>query len=372
MMSYVNAYANSGLTDIALHGVATVAPAATSALYPMEAATAWHYAHHIKGLTGTWMDLGAFTGGAVRGSFHRMAHGHHLITDGLRVLVNPKLKYGEFLHHLGMDFLTKRGIPNPLLPTAAHDLLLKAGLSKSFAYELMTLNLQKVLGGGVSIVCAGNSVLACFSDAIPHTFSAAGVHFLYGTLDMLFGFWPITNPLCFIAAGAEYTVAATTAVRALCDPVLPVVGMTAGAFFPLLGGTMLFSGLLGAGLNYWSGRDWKSATLAGGISATASAVSLTTGAALGGTFLAPFLGPAAGILTAFLLRKAFMNKGGKRAKPLSGYRTYDQLYPESRDASFGLGRFGAPKAFPFMRLPQEPIGELCGDRLLLRHTPSVL
>ena len=130
-------------------------------IFPVQMLQQYHAANHIAGLTGRWMD---YTGNAVRGSFHRIMHGHHLVEDGFRVLINPKLKFGEFLHHLGMDFLSPRGIPIPFLPSSTFDFLVNSGLSKSFSYELLTVNLQKLLSGSLSLVCAGNSVYACFSD----------------------------------------------------------------------------------------------------------------------------------------------------------------------------------------------------------------
>ena len=105
---------------VSLRLVGGMAPRLVNAVYPMEALTAWHAAHHIRGLTGRWMDTGATAlGGAVRGSYHRLAHGHHVLEDGFKVLLNKELTFGQFLHHLALDGLTTRGIPNPLLPTGS-------------------------------------------------------------------------------------------------------------------------------------------------------------------------------------------------------------------------------------------------------------
>ena len=151
-------------TDISLRCLGGISPAIVNAAYPMDALTKFHYAHHVPGLTGRWMDTGATAlGGAVKGSFHRFAHGHHLFEDGCKVLVNPKLKFGEFLHHLGMDSLTVRGIPNPLLPTAVGEQLVKLGMNQQFVYEVMTVNVPKILGGSVGLVCAGTDVFFAFS-----------------------------------------------------------------------------------------------------------------------------------------------------------------------------------------------------------------
>lgn len=93
-------------TDVTLRALGNLAPRVVDSIYPLQELTKFHYAHHIPGLTGRWMDTGATAlGGAVKGSFHRLAHGHHLFDDGFKVLVNPQLKFGEFLHHLGMDSL---------------------------------------------------------------------------------------------------------------------------------------------------------------------------------------------------------------------------------------------------------------------------
>ena len=180
-----------GTTDISLRCLGGISPALVNAAYPMEALTKFHYAHHIPGLTGRWMDTGATAlGGTVKGTFHRLAHGHHLFEDGFKVVVNPNLKFGEFLHHLGMDSLTARGIPNPLLPTSVGEQLVKFGMRQQFVNELMTVNMPKILGGSVGLACAGMDVFFAFSDAIPHTFLAAGMHFGFGALDILLGLYP--------------------------------------------------------------------------------------------------------------------------------------------------------------------------------------
>ena len=141
-----------GTTDISLRCLGGISPALVNAAYPMEALTKFHYAHHISGLTGRWMDTGATAlGGTVKGTFHRLAHGHHLFEDGFKVVVNPNLKFGEFLHHLGMDSLTARGIPNPLLPTSVGEQLVKFGMRQQFVNELMTVNMPKILGGSVGL-----------------------------------------------------------------------------------------------------------------------------------------------------------------------------------------------------------------------------
>ena len=366
--------ARSGFQGAAAHGAGLLASGAAS-YYPTATATAWHAAHHIPGLTGRWMDYGTLFGGAVRGGFHRLQHGHHLVEDGLRVLVHPKLKYGEFLHHLGMDVLTRRGIPNPLIPTGVARWLTDAGFSKAFTYEMMTVNLQKLLGGGLALLCSGNSVYACFSDTIPHTFSAAGLHFLYGSLDLIFGIWPFTNPLMLVAGAGEMAVSAVTAARTIWDThfasVLPVVNMSADLFFPLLGGAALFGGLFGAATGYLFDRDVKMALSNGIISASASAAAVTVGAAAAGTACAAFLGPMAGIATSLLLRKAFSAKNAKkRSKTKSGYNPDDWQFSLRRPKPIPTAPIGpnptAPvQACPVLTIPQKPIGEIQGERLLL-------
>ncbi len=342
-------------------------------IFPVQMLQQYHAANHIAGLTGRWMD---YTGNAVRGSFHRIMHGHHLVEDGFRVLVNPKLKFGEFLHHLGMDFLSPRGIPIPILPSSTFDFLVNCGLSKSFSYELLTINLQKLLSGSLSLVCAGNSVYACFSDAISHTFSAAGLHALYGSLDLMFGIYPTPNPFMLFAAAGEFAVSAVTAGRALYDTLypaytLPLINMKPDVFFPLLGQSMALGGIVGACVGLACGKSMEDVfdkTVIGGLS---SGVGITTKLIAGaqvGSYIAPFIGPAAGILTALLLTKALCKS--HESKPLI-YQTYEQLFPSNRPAGITNSFFSNPlQNIPLIRLPEEPIGELKGDELLLRKLPE--
>ena len=219
-----NFFTATGLdtTDISLRCIGGISPALVNSVYPMEALTKFHRAHHISGLTGCWMDTGATaSGGAVKGSLHRLFHGHHLFEDGFKVVVNPDLKFGEFLHHLGMDSLTSRGIPNPLLPTAVGKQLVKLGMGPKFVNELLTINVPKILGGSVSLICAGRDVFLAFSDAIPHTFLAAGTHFGLGLLNIALGLYP-PNIFLLTAGVAEIGVGIATTYRTIVDSSGPV------------------------------------------------------------------------------------------------------------------------------------------------------
>ncbi len=353
-----NFFAQTGLGagDIALRAGGVLSPPVVNAVYPLEALTRLHEAWHIPGLTGRWMDTGSTAlGGAVRGSFHRLTHGHHLFEDGFKVLVNPELNFGQFLHHLGMDSLTARGIPNPLLPSAVGQRLVDLGMSQRFVSELLSVSVPKVLGGGLGLVCAGMDVYACFSDAIPHTFMAAGTHFTLGALELGFGLFP-PNAFLLLAGAAEMGVAAVTAYRAIVDPVLPVVGVPASLYFPALGQAVLLAALVGACVGYFTGAPGRQIARTMGCAAAASGVATTTAFAVkGGGFLAPFMGPLAGIAT-FLLANKLLNSFGDGGGRVA-YREYE---PPRYPAAF---RMGSAIACP--RVARRPIGMLRGDRLLM-------
>ena len=348
-----------GATDISLRCLGGVSPAIVNAVYPMEALTKFHYGHHITGLTGRWMDTGATAlGGAVKGSFHRLAHGHHLFEDGFKVVVEPKLKFGEFLHHLGMDSLTSRGIPNPLLPTAIGEQLVKLGMRKSFVSELMTVNMPKILGGSVSLACAGRDVFFAFSDAIPHTFLAAGTHFGLGVLNCLFGLYP-PNILLLTAGAAEIGVGITTAYRTIVDPILPVVGVPGSIFFPALGRSVALGALIGACSSIFNGDSWADVSKNVAIGASASAVSrLVTFAASANGFLGPFVGSVAAIATYILMRKMLdATFPAKESRPV-----YEEYINKEN-----LNVFQHETVLPMPGIAKEPIGMLKGERLLLNE-----
>lgn len=355
-------FAQTGMTPggLAIRCAGGIAPAAVNALYPMKALTAFHVAHHLPGLTGRWMDTGATAlGGAVRGSFHRLVHGHHLFEDGFKVLAHPRLKFGHFLHHLGMDVLTVRGIPNPLLPTALGPALVKLGLSRKFVYEFMTLNVPKILGGGLSLVCAGHDVWLAFSDAIPHTWTAAGLHFGLGCLETAFGLFP-PNFLALTAGACEFVVSAVTAWRTIVDPVIPALGVPGSVFFPALGHAVALAGILGACGCLLAGKSIPDAakSVASGMAAAAAGRTAAFAAAAAGGFLGPFAGPLAGFATYFLAKKTldFLFPSAPARAPFS----YRELPPGALPDVFSL-----PRALPLVHLPREPIGRLSGDRLLL-------
>lgn len=326
----------------------------------MSAMTKFHYANHIPGLTGRWMDTGATAlGGSVRGSFHRLAHGHHMFEDGFKVLVNPKLKYGEFMHHLGMDALTVRGIPNPLLPTAVGEQLVKLGLNQKFVYEAMTLNVPKILGGSVGLVCAGTDVFFAFSDAIPHTFLAAGMHFGFGTLDILVGLYP-PNILLLTAGAAELGVGISTTYRTIVDPILPTVGVPASVFLPALGQSVALASVIGACASIFTGNSWADVPKTVTASASASAVSTSvTFAAAANGFIAPFIGPAAAIATFIIMRK-LLDAAFPAIEPKPVY--------EEHINNENLNVFQHETVMPMPGIAKEPIGMLKGDRFIINES----
>lgn len=355
MTSY---FTDSGLSasDVALHWLGGIAPPIVRAIYPMEALTAWHAKHHLSGLTGRWMDTGSvLPGGVVRGPFHRLLHGHHLFEDGLKVLINKELRFGEFLHHLGLDSLTAQGIPNPLVPSAVARALLDMGFSHRFVSELLTINVPKILSGSVGLLCAGSDVLAAFSDAIPHTFLASGAHFLTGTLELIFGCYP-PNILLLTAGASEIAVGAVTAFRAIVDPVIPALHAPMSVFLPALGHSMGLSVLVAACTSFFTGRDWRDTSKILVASAAASAVSTTVTFMAGGSSLAPLLGPAAGLVTFLLVRKALGTDNASPPKPI--YTEY---------ANFGRSNFfSQSRVIPVVfGPPQDPIGVLKGSTLYL-------
>lgn len=346
-------------TDILLRCLGGISPTVVNAAYPMAALTKFHYAHHIPGITGRWMDTGATAlGGAVRGSFHRISHGHHLFEDGFKVLVNPNLKFGEFLHHLGMDSLTVRGLPNPLLPTAVGERLVSLGMNQSFVYELMNVNLPKVLGGSVGLVCAGTDVFFAFSDAIPHTFLAAGMHFGFGAMDVLFGLYP-PNILLLTAGAAEVGVGIATTYRTIVDPILPAIGVPASVFLPALGQSVALASLIGACASIFTGHSWADVPKTVTASASASAVSTSVMfAASANGFIGPFLGPVAAIATFILMRKML-----DTAFPALERKHVYEEYINTQ----ALNVFQHETVMPMPGVAKEPIGMLKGDRFLLNE-----
>ena len=342
--------------DIALRALGSLSPRVVNAIYPLQELTRFHRLHHLPGLTGRWMDTGATAlGGAVRGSYHRLAHGHHLFDDGMKVLVNQDLKFGEFLHHLGMDTLTARGIPNPFMPKAVGEVLLNLGFKQSFVNEMLTINVPKILGGGLALACSGTDVFMAFSDAIPHTFGAAGTHFLFGALDLGFGMFP-PNPLLMLSGTMELGVAATTAYRALVDPLNPTLGVPMSVYLPALGHAVALAAVISSCVGVFTGAGWErlpelvsSSAVAAGIGTTVNFTAKAAG------YVAPFYGPLAGIASYVLMRSLW-----KQMSIQSDEIRYD---PAGTDPNLRLFRRGS--TIPLFQVPKEPIGSLQNGRLLV-------
>lgn len=365
-------FESAGLTPAqsGLYVAGSLSPSLVNALYPMRALTEWHARNHIVGLTGRWMDKGGTYLTGHGGNFHRLAHGHHLFEDGFKVLVNPKLKFGEFLHHLGLDSLTRRGIPNPLLPTSLQAPLMNLGLSKQFVHDIMTINVPKILGGSLALVCAGNDVYMCFADTIPHTYVAAGTHFLLGAIDIGLGMYP-PNILLLTAGLMEMGVSATTLFRTVCDSLVTssaadmtvsqsisaLASATSPVYLPAVGGSLALGAIFAGAAGWWTGQSWQEVAKTAAIGGTSAAASVTVGmlAAKAG-FIAPFLGAGAGIATNLLLRAA-MASSSRGA--LAGYQEYEELAaPSLFPTATSLPLFGAPK---------RAIGRIEGDTLVLDH-----
>ncbi|MDA7910031.1 hypothetical protein N9B44_00005 [bacterium] len=337
----------------ALHVAGSLAPRVTSALYPMKEMTKWHYANHIKGITGRWMDGGEhFLTGVTRGSYHRLAHGHHLFEDGFTVLRHPQLKFGEFLHHLGMDSLTTRGIPNPFIPKSLVEPMIGLGLSKSYVNELLTLNVPKVLGGSLSVVCSGVDVYMAFSDAIPHTYSSAAGHLAVGSIELALGLYPAPNILLIGAGVGEIGVGTATMYRAMTDPILPVVDVPGSVLFPAFGDVVPASALIGACAGYWNGQSIVSTAKgsATGLLASSAATVAKFNPMTAG-FLGPFAGPVAAIATALILKQIFKS----RPQSTSDYQFI------ADDPKLNL--FPTKPIMPMIGFPKEPIGRIDNGKL---------
>jgi hypothetical protein len=325
------------------------------------------------GITGRWIDTlpgRLVPGGAVAGGInHRLVHGHHLFGDGIKVFRHSELKFGEFLHHLGMDSLTKVGIPNPLLPT---ETMLKGlqrlGMSASTASELLTVNLQKLLGGGLSIIVAGHDVYACFADTIPHTFLATGYHLGIGALNLMFGCYP-PNPFILLSGAAEIGVGTITGIRTLIDTMTPVSQSLLDSIavgFPIWAETVALSTLFGACVGYWSGRSIENIAKGAGITVVSSATAASISGLLAGNFVAPFLGGAAGFVSGLLLRKIFMSGSSEEQKRLAKKFQHTDYFSESRYINNYSRYFGkTSRVASIMQLPLEPIGTLKKGELLL-------
>lgn len=343
----------------------------TQYLYPMEKLTRMHKKFHIQSVTHTWMDQ-------VSGSCHRLKHGHHLIKDGFTVLTTPNLKFGDFLHHLGCDIFTKEGIPNPLLPTKTllaffHDL----GFKMPTINELLSVNIPKIFGGSLALLCTGSDVWACFSDTIPHTWTAALWHGGLGAFDIFCGWFP-RNPLLFLAGGAEIGVGVTTAARTLIDVFTPAAQAAADSFvlFPVWMETAALSALFGACLGYWNGQSYERIVKNAGIAMTTSTIASAVSYSLTGNFIAPFIGGAAGFLTGLLLRKIFLNNQQNEAaeaikKPIINYFNSSSLFNGvdyfNQSNYFNQANYFANNSFvmPIMQIQKEPIGHIYNDTLEL-------
>ena len=305
------------------------------------------------------MDTGATSlGGAVKGSFHRLAHGHHIFDDGFKVLVNPDLKFGEFLHHLGMDSLTARGIPNPFIPKGVGEALLNLGFKKAFVNEFLTLNVPKVLGGSLSLVCSGADVFMAFSDAIPHTFGASGMNFLFGALNIGFGMFP-PNPLLLASGGMDLGVGAVVAYRAAVDPLITTLGVPMSVYLPALGHAVALAAIISSCIGVFSGTDWKKLPELVSSSAAATAVGTTVAfTAKAAGYVSPFSGPLAGIATYIIMKNIW--------KSLEIKSDEISYFPVGTDANLNVFKQGA--IIPLFQVPKNPIGRLKGGQFLLSES----
>ena len=261
----------------------------------------FHLHHHLPGNTGAWMD-------ALKGPNHRIFSGHHLIEDGISVIKDPNLKFGDFLHHLGCDFLSVKGIP--VVPKFMINGLLSTGLSETYVSSLCSLNLAQVLSGGISLVCSGADVLMVLADAIPHTLSAAGMHFAFGCFDLASGLM-FPNILMIGASAGEFFTSAVTLYRAVTDPVIPILGVPGSVFYPALFQNMLLGGFLGGAISVLRGNSLGE-TVKTASSSTLSAAAATFSSFAAGSFA---VSAATGVATFFVAKKLLDTLFPSQEKP---------------------------------------------------------
>jgi hypothetical protein len=172
--------------------------------YPTRHITDWHYIHHIKGITGSWMDKPL-------GAFHRITN-HHLIHDGYIVINNKQFSLPQFLHHIGLDSLTARGIPNPLLPHNIIYTLKGLGFSHKIAYELSTINMAKLLSGIIPLAIAINDGKNCIDNKIPLEWENIASIFGGGIINIIIGIY-LLNTFLILAGVVELGVGGITIFR---------------------------------------------------------------------------------------------------------------------------------------------------------------
>ncbi|MBP5202883.1 hypothetical protein J6Z39_01170 [bacterium] len=292
----------------------------------------FHIQHHLTGTTGAWMD-------ALKGPNHRIFSGHHLIEDGISVIRDPNLKFGDFLHHLGCDFLSVKGVP--VVPKFMINGLLATGLSETYVSSLCSLNLAQVVNGGISLVCSGVDVVMVLTDAIPHTLSAAGMHFALGCFDLAGGLM-FPNILMLGASAGEFFTSAVTLYRAVTDPVIPMLGVPGSVFYPALFQAMLTGGLIGGAVSVLRGSS---------VGETAKIVSCSTLSSAAATFTNFAVGSFAasacsGVATFFIAKKLLDTLFPSQEKPFftdpDSYEEGDLLSPSIHSAP---GGFSMPSVF---------------------------
>lgn len=112
--------------------------------------------------TDYWMDV---VNGVVRGPLHRWQH-HHFIIDAIKVARDENLSLIDFYKHLGLDFITKTGIP--LLPDTflqwAHDTL---DIPLDMLKEWTLLNVVDVGIGIISVHGGISNLILAINGELP-------------------------------------------------------------------------------------------------------------------------------------------------------------------------------------------------------------
>jgi len=115
-----------------------------------------------KTLTGHWMDAtGPFQSQYpqnVAVGLHRI-HGHHFLTDAIKVYDDPNLNLLDFAKHLGTDVVTKNGLP--LLPEeAVRSLASLLGTTPSKIMPWVSMNLLDMGASVFAVADSGANVLS--------------------------------------------------------------------------------------------------------------------------------------------------------------------------------------------------------------------
>ncbi len=189
--------------------------------------------------TGRWMDALEHCPSDIFRGHHRAYHGHHFITDGIKVLQHPELSFADFVAHLGTDVVTKAGLP--VLPASSIKWIADTfGVPMQQVVPWVSFNIADIGMSAIAIYDTTQNIASILNGSSTWSIQYGLETLGFGLSKVYHGF-NTANPVLVVAGGADVICGVKTAVDYYSQPFFlgaPMGDILRGAGFGALLGSV--------------------------------------------------------------------------------------------------------------------------------------